>query len=77
MDSQPAGGRLSEPYLEPLARMYAKRRMEILQRREMGQLAAELRRLNKETEPLRKLAEERRKAGVRGEGFVMRSSYSG
>lgn len=63
--------------LDPLALMWVKRRLKILQAREMHKLARDIRRMNKEMEPHRKLAEERRKAGVLGEGFIMRSCYNG
>lgn len=67
--------------LDPLARMWAEHRLKVLQARidnyEIRRLAKEIRRQNEELAPLRKLAEERRKAGVRGEGFVMKSCYKG
>lgn len=58
----------------PLAAMWLKREQERLFRRDLAQTARELRELNREAEPLRKAANQRRKERMRQDGptgFVM------
>lgn len=55
-----------------LAEIWARRELARLERKQLRAMARDLRDANKKAEPLRKLAAERRKAGVKGDGFVMR-----
>ena len=58
--------------MNPLAEMWARRELERLERKRLRQLMIELREANKKAEPLRQEASERHKAGIKGDGFVMR-----
>lgn len=60
--------------MNPLARAWAERERDRLQRRELARIAEDLRRMNAEVEPLRREAAERRRANMRQDGpdgFVM------
>jgi hypothetical protein len=58
--------------MDPLAEMWVKKRIEQLEKKQLRVLVAEVRQANHEMEPLRRMAAERWRQGVRGEGFVMK-----
>lgn len=60
--------------MNPLVLAYLERQVARIERRKLVKLAGEIRDLNRKAEPLRKQAAEQRRAGVKGEGFIMKPS---
>ena len=58
--------------MNPLAEMWARKELKRLQHKELRLIIQELRDAQKESEPLRQIARERYRAGVQGDGFVMK-----
>lgn len=58
--------------MNPLAEMWARKELKRLQRKELRLIVQDLREAQRKLEPLRQLARDRYKAGVRGDGFVMK-----
>ena len=55
-----------------LAEMWARRELERLERRQLRKAVVDLRAAQEAAGPLRKIAATRYRAGVNGEGFVMK-----
>ncbi|MEM1391465.1 MAG: hypothetical protein AAGG45_10325 [Pseudomonadota bacterium] len=63
--------------MNPLVQTYLKRQTELMQRKQLRNLCRDLREQQRKMEPIRQARAERRKAGIKGEGFVMREGYGG
>ena len=60
--------------MNPLVQAYLKREAEKAERKKLAEMCADLREQQRKMEPARREWAERRKAGIRGEGFVVKAS---
>jgi hypothetical protein len=58
--------------MNPLAEMWARRELKRLERRQLRKAVVDLRTAQEAAAPFRKIAADRYRAGVNGEGFVMK-----
>jgi ribosomal 50S subunit-associated protein YjgA (DUF615 family) len=58
--------------MDPLAKAYLKRQHQKAERRQLQKLCRDLREKQQKVEPLRRAYLDRIKAGIKGDGFVMR-----